>query len=54
MGQSAIIDSNVVKDYIADLVSNPGKRFIKKHIDTEFNISVIVKIEVLGSTPPRK
>jgi len=48
MGQGALIDSNVIIDYIGDIVSNPGKSFIKKHIDLEFNISVIVKIEVLG------
>jgi len=48
MGQGYLLDTNVVIDYSADLLPDSGKQKLTRIIDDEFNISVVVKIEVLG------
>lgn len=48
MGQGYLLDTNVVIDYTANLLPDTGKQKINCIIDDEFNISVVVKIEVLG------
>jgi hypothetical protein len=48
MGQGYLLDANVVIDYTANLLPDKGKQKITSIIDNEFNISVVVKIEVLG------
>jgi len=48
MGQGCLLDANVLIDYIANLLPDNGKHKITDIIDDGFNISVVVKIEVLG------
>ncbi len=48
MGQGYLLDSNVVIDYTANLLPEKGRQKINSIIDEEFNLSVVVKIEVLG------
>jgi predicted nucleic acid-binding protein len=48
MGQGYLLDTNVVIDYTANLLPVNGKKMIDRIIDDEFNISIVVKIEVLG------
>ncbi len=48
MGQGYLLDSNVVIDYTANLLPESGKQKLNRIIDDEFNISIVVKIEVLG------
>jgi len=48
MGQGYLIDSNVVIDYTANLLTENAKKMINTIIDDAFNISAVVKIEVLG------
>ena len=48
MGQGYLLDTNVVIDYTANLLPDNGKQKLTSIIDDEFNISVVVKIEVLG------
>jgi predicted nucleic acid-binding protein len=48
MGQGYLLDTNVVIDYTANLLPDSGKQKINSIIDDEFNISIVVKIEVLG------
>lgn len=48
MGQGYLLDTNVVIDYTANLLPDTGKQKTNSIIDDEFNISVVVKIEVLG------
>ena len=48
MGQGYLLDANIVIDYMANLLPANGKQKINSIIDDEFNISVVVKIEVLG------
>jgi len=48
MGQGCLLDANVLIDYTANLLPDNGKQKITGIIDDGFNISVVVKIEVLG------
>ena len=48
MGQKYLIDSNVLIDYMADLIPAQGSDFVENLFNTQFLISVITKIEVLG------
>jgi len=48
MGQGYLLDTNALIDYTANLLPEIGKQKITGIIDDGFNISVIVKIEVLG------
>ena len=48
MGKKYLIDSNVIIDYTSNLLSREGFEFIEDILNNDFNISVIVEIEVLG------
>ena len=48
MGQQYLIDANVIIDYTADKLDDKASSFVENIFNTGFNISVIVKIEVLG------
>jgi len=48
MGQGYLLDANVLIDYTANLLPDNGKQKVTGIIDEGFNISVVVKIEVLG------
>ena len=48
MGKKYLIDSNVLIDYTSNLLSPEGFDFIENILNIDFNISVIVEIEVLG------
>jgi predicted nucleic acid-binding protein len=48
MGQKFIIDSNVIIDYIANRFDENSCGFLENIFNNNFQISVIVKIEVLG------
>ena len=48
MGQGYLLDSNAVIDYTANLLPDISKQKVNRIIDDAFNISVVVKIEVLG------
>jgi len=48
MGQGYLLDANVLIDYTANLLPDNGKQKVTGIIDDGFNISVVVKIEVLG------
>jgi len=48
MGQRYLIDSNVLIDYTAERLPQKGSDFVEHIFNTEFLISVVVKIEVLG------
>jgi predicted nucleic acid-binding protein len=48
MGQRFIIDSNVLIDYTALRLPQKGSDFVEHIFNTDFLISVAVKIEVLG------
>ncbi len=48
MGQRYLIDSNVIIDYTAFQLPLPGSDFVEDIFNTDFLISVAVKIEVLG------
>lgn len=48
MGQGYLLDANVLIDYTANLLPDNGKQKVSGIIDEGFNISVVVKIEVLG------
>ena len=48
MGQKYLIDSNVLIDYMAKLIPAKGSDFVENLFDTQFLISVVTKIEVLG------
>jgi len=48
MGQKYLIDSNVIIDYMADIIPAKGADFVENLFNTQFLISVITKIEVLG------
>jgi hypothetical protein len=47
MGQKYLIDTNVIAHLFADKLPVTGKEFVKKAIDENFIISVVVEIEVL-------
>jgi hypothetical protein len=42
------LDSNVLIDYRGELIPPGNRDFIREVLDDSFNISIIVKIEVLG------
>jgi predicted nucleic acid-binding protein len=48
MGQGHLLDSNVLIDYTSNLLPDKSKQKVTDIIDDGFNISVVVKIEVLG------
>jgi predicted nucleic acid-binding protein len=48
MGKRFLIDSNVLIDYTALRLPQKGSDFVEYIFDTDFLISVAVKIEVLG------
>ena len=48
MGQKFIIDSNVIIDYTASRLPKKGSDFVEQIFNSDFIISVVVKIEVLG------
>ena len=48
MGQRFIIDSNVLIDYTSMRLPQNGSDFVENIFNTDFLISVVVKIEVLG------
>lgn len=48
MGQEFLIDTNVIIDYTANKLDDKAIAFVENIFNTDFNISVIVKIEVLG------
>jgi predicted nucleic acid-binding protein len=43
-----LIDSNVIIDYSANQLPQKGSDFVEEIFNTSFQISVLVKIEVLG------
>lgn len=49
MGEGFLIDSNTLIEYQARLIPPSGQAFVTKIIDERFIISIINKIEVLGS-----
>ena len=48
MGQKYLIDSNVIIDYTSGRLPENGSDFVEQIFNSNFLISVIVKIEVLG------
>lgn len=48
MGQKFIIDSNVIIDFASSRLPQNGSDFVEQIFNTDFIISVVVKIEVLG------
>ena len=48
MGQRYLIDSNVIIDYTALRLPENGSDFVEQIFNSDFLISVVVKIEVLG------
>jgi predicted nucleic acid-binding protein len=48
MGKRYLIDSNVIIDYTASLLPAKGSDFVEDLFNSDFLISVAVKIEVLG------
>jgi predicted nucleic acid-binding protein len=48
MGERYLIDSNVIIDYAANRLPLKGSDFAENIFNSEFLISVVVKIEVLG------
>lgn len=48
MGQRYLIDSNVIIDYSLDILPAKVSEFVEQIFNTDFLISAIVKIEVLG------
>jgi len=48
MGQGYLIDSNVIIDFAATKIPNKGYAFVENIFNTNFQTSIIVKIEVLG------
>jgi predicted nucleic acid-binding protein len=48
MGQKYLIDSNVLIGYMAGLIPLKGSDFVENLFNSQFLISVVTKIEVLG------
>lgn len=48
MEQRFLIDTNVIIDYTSDRFDDKGSVFVENIFNTDFNTSIIVKIEVLG------
>lgn len=53
MGSGYLLDSNTVIDYIACLHPDKGRQWLDQIIDTEINVSIITKIEVLSFNPDK-
>jgi len=51
MGKRYLLDSNVIIDYIAGLYSDKTAHWLSQIIDSEINVSIITKIEVLSFSP---
>ena len=55
MGQRYLIDSNIVIDYTSGFLPQYASDFVEGIFDTDFVISIVVKVEVLGyDEPPEK
>jgi predicted nucleic acid-binding protein len=52
MGQRFLIDTNIVIYFLNGLLPPAGKKFVKEILQTEINISIISKIELLSWNPP--
>lgn len=52
MGQRFLIDTNVIIDYTSGKFDNDAAIFAENIFNTDFNISVVVKIEALGYSGP--
>lgn len=48
MGERYLLDTNAVLDYMGGKLPEKGKKLLNRIIDTEINLSVINKIELLG------
>jgi predicted nucleic acid-binding protein len=48
MGTEYLIDTNILIEYIGDLLPEKAHSFVSGIIDKQFAISVINKIEILG------
>ncbi len=48
MGKEYLVDSNILIEFIGDLLPKKAYSFVSGIIDKKFNISIINKIEVLG------
>jgi hypothetical protein len=48
MGERYLIDSNVLIDYTSNKLPESSNEFLENLFDSDFNISVITQIEVLG------
>ena len=48
MGERYLVDSNVIIDFSANRISNNGTQFVENLFDSDFIISVVTEIEVLG------
>jgi len=48
MGKKYLVDSNILIQFQANLLPVAAQNFVSSVVDTEFNISVISQIEVLG------
>ena len=48
MGQGYLVDSNVIIDYAASRLPQKSSYFVESLFNTNFIVSVAVKIEVLG------
>jgi predicted nucleic acid-binding protein len=48
MGKKFLIDTNILIEYLSDLLPDPSYNFVNETISEDFIISVINRIEVLG------
>ena len=48
MGERYLVDSNVIIDFSANKISDNGTQFVENLFDSDFIISVVTEIEVLG------
>jgi predicted nucleic acid-binding protein len=48
MGKRYLIDSNVIIDYLGARLPKNGSDFVEDLFNTDFFISIVVKIEILG------
>lgn len=48
MGKKFLIDTNILIEYVGDLLPKEANNFISEIIDENFLISIINKIEILG------
>ena len=54
MGKKFLIDTNVLLGFIGKILPEKGHETISKIVDTDFNISFINKIEILGHSSSTK